>query len=644
MSDKTKTIKVPENLTRSGIMEVDPETKSAKVSISSDTPYERYDWWNDERYYEVLDHSPTGVSDGRLKSGLPMLFNHDRNFHLGRASAYENDGHRLIVSDLKWSEDEKAMKKKKDMDSGVLVDTSVGYRLIGDGECIGAKDGIPVYKFKWEPHEFSLVTIPADFSVGVGRERGEKPKDEPREIRVRGAQFDKKPKTEDNRAMSDTNTSGIDVKEVESKAVVNERKRVSDIQELAKHFRENGLAGRKIETSELAAKFIAEGKTDREFQDAVVRGNFPDVKPVATTAPELGMNDKEKRQFSIVRAIGLLARKQPLDGIEKEASEAHAKLIGKEVEGMGFFLPQDIMRGAAFPGGISEDQLRTMPTHVRALFANVFSGAGAFVGNDLLAGSMIELLRNQMAIVRMGARSLSGLKGNVSIPRQTGGATASWLAEDSTITASQQTVGQLNLTPHKLAAATAYTQQLLIQGSVDVENFVRQDLMAVIAIERDRAAIAGSGVSGEPQGILNTGSLSTSVTLSAAQSMTYANAVQFETNVSLNNAILGKLGYITTPTVKGNAKLVAEISAANSVPVWKNDMVNGYPAFATNQVPTATSVIFGNFDDLILADWADTSVLVDPYSLSLQGQIRVIMQMYCDNGIRHTKSFSVSTN
>ena len=168
--------------------------------------------------------------------------------------------------------------------------------------------------------------------------------------------------------------------------------------------------------------------------------------------------------------------------------------------------------------------------------------------------------------------------------------------------------------------------------------------MAVIAIARDLAAIAGTGVSGQPLGILNTSGLSTSVTLSGAQSMTYANAVQFETNVALNNADLGKLGYMVTPTVKNNAKLVAEISAANANPVWKNNQVNGYNAVATNQVPTATSVIFGNWDDLILADWAQTQVIVDPYSLSLQGQVRVVMQMLCDNGLRHAKSFTVSTN
>jgi HK97 family phage major capsid protein len=283
---------------------------------------------------------------------------------------------------------------------------------------------------------------------------------------------------------------------------------------------------------------------------------------------------------------------------------------------------------------------------IRALFAGTYSAAGALVGTELMAGALIDLLRNQMFVAQMGARFLSGLTSNVSIPRQTGGATASWLAEDATGTATNQAVGQLNLTPHRLFASTSYTEQLVNQASVDVENFVRQDLMTIIAIERDRAALNGSGVSGEPVGIINLGpsNLSTQVTLSAAQSMTYANAVQFETNLAVANADRGKLGYMTTPTVRGRAKLVAEISSTNSVPVWKNNEVNGYPARATNQVPTATSVIFGNWDDLILAEWANSSIFVDPYSLSMAGQIRVINRLYCDNGVRHGKSFAISVD
>lgn len=639
-------IKVPKQLFRAGTMEKS-EDGSIRLSISSEDPYRRFDWWTGKEYYEVIDHSEGAIDISRLKNGAPLLYNHDRNVMLGTLSNPMCENGRCYV-DARMSQAPDCESFRVKVAEGILKDTSIGYTIEDEGEKVGEKDGIPVLKFKTKIFEASLVTVPADPSVGVGRMRKMDEKDLV-EIAVRGGALDNGNETEETTRthMSEPAAPQIDIKEVASKAVEAEQKRRNEILDLSNHFKTNGLAGRKIDTSELAEQFVRENKTAADFQNAVVRGNFPEVKPVV--APTLGMNEKEKREFSFARAIWHLGTGRGLSGLEKEASEAHGKLIGAECPPNSFYVPQDIMRGSPFPRGISREQALSIAASgsemTRALFSNVYSGAGAFVADNMIP-TLIELLRNQMMVVRMGARTLSGLTGNVPIPRQTGGATASWLAEDSTITASQQTVGQLTLSPHKLAAATAFSEQLVMQSSIDVENFVRQDLMAVTAIARDLAAIAGTGVSGQPLGILNLSStdLSTSVTLSAAQSMTYANAVQFETNVSLNNAAQGRLGYLATPTVKGNAKLVAEISAANSVPVWKNDMVNGYPAFATNQVPTATSVIFGNWDDLILADWAQSSFFVDPYSLSLQGQIRVINRLYCDNGVRHAKSFSVSTN
>lgn len=651
-----KIVKVPQQLFRAATIEpgsIDAKNKTLRMSISSDVPYKRYDYWNDEEYYEVLDHSPSGMDESRLKAGLPILFNHDRNQHLGRATSFSNDGHKCSV-DVKFSESDFAQGKMRDAIAGVLPDTSVGYTVEDDGECIDAKDGIPVYRFKWQIYEASLVTVPADISVGVGRQR-DKPSGDPREISIadkkenvdlslenenKDSQQRENRTTEKQKAMpeqAELEKNAPDIKVIEANTNQVQLKRISDILDLAKHFADKGLGGRPIDTSDLANEYIRSGKTCAEFQDAVVRGsNFKPAKIVTDNpdANKVGMDAKDLEKYSIVRAINCLASKRPLDGVEKAAHDAHVKLTGRETEGIGFWIPQDVL--SFNRGGVSEQ--------VRALFTNVYNAAGAFVNTDLLAGSLIELLRNKLTVMRMGARSLSGLNGNVAIPLQSGGATASWLAENATIAESTQTVGQLGLTPHRLGASTSYTYQLLAQSSVDVENFVREDLMRVLAIAKDLAAIAGTGVSGQPLGILNTTNLSTSVTFANAQTMLYSDALIFENNVAINNADMGKLGYLTTPTVRKNAKAIAEISAANSIPVWKNDMVNGFTAFASNQVPTATSVIFGNWDDLIIADWAGSQVIVDPYSLSLQGQVRVVMQQLCDNGLRHAKSFSVSTN
>lgn len=650
-----KTIQIPEQLFREATIETYEEKadsgemeKKFRMSISSNTPYKRYDWLADEEYWEVLDHDKGGMDESRLKAGLPILFNHRRDQHLGRAGSYSCDGKKCIVSDLKWSTSPFAQEKRADAMNGSLPDTSVGYQITDEGECIGAKDGLPVYKFKWAPFEASLVTVPADISVGVGRQREKPDSSGLREISIEikdsidtGNKETQKSATKPT-AMADPVTEPAApnlqvVREAETKGAADERKRITDIQDLNQHFATKGLGGQKVDTTEIAATCIREGKTVQEFQDIVLRTELKPVKPIEV--PEIGMSEKEKGEFSFCRAILQLKRNQRLDGLEKEANDAHAKLIGREINGLGFYIPQDVMRARAFPKGVSREELERMAQnpHTRALFANIYAAAGGLVGVETLGGSLIELLRNQMYVAAVGAREMTGLRGDVAIPKQTGGATASWMAEDSTHTATNQTVGQLNLKPHKLMAATAYTEQLLEQASIDVENFVRQDLMAIVAIERDRAAINGSGVSGEPTGIFNTTGVGT-VQLASADSLTYAKAIAFETTVAQSNALKGKLAYLVSPAARAVAKQLAEISAASANPVWKDGMINGYRAETTNQIPSA-GVVYGNWDDLILASWADMGVLVNPYSLDMSSQIRVSFRMYCDNGIRHAQSF-----
>ena len=629
----TKNIQIPEQLFRSASVELskrDGTEDEMSMSISSDVPYKRYDWMNDEYYWEVLDHGRGACDETRLKAGLPILFNHDTDKHLARATSFENDGKKITVSGIKWSSSKFAQEKKADAMNGSLPDTSVGYRITDDGECIGSKDGCPIYKFKWAPHEASLVTVPADTTVGVGR--GVKPEG----MITRSISFsvDNKPKPATNApthtpmadpiAPTAPETPSINIVAERQGAVAAERKRVADIQELNTHFTTKGIAGRRVDAGKLAERMIADGKTADDFRNEVIRTELPELKPIETS-PEVGMSKRDLSSYSLVRAmngaIGAM-KGQSWSGLEKDASEAAAKIAGRSTQ--GFFIPHDVMQS-------------------RALTTNVFNAAGAFVDTSAQGQSLIELYRNKMHVVALGARVLTGLQGNLAIPSQTGGATASWLSEDATITASAQTVGQVSLTPHRLAGATAFTYQLLAQSSQDVENFVRNDLMTVLAIEKDRAALKGTGASGEPLGIYGTANKSTSVTLAGANSMTYANAVQFEANVALNNADMGSLGYLTSVQAKANAKLIAEINSTNSNPVWKGDMVNGYTARATNQLTTLPSVIFGNWSDLIIGDWASNEVIVDPYSLSMQGQVRIVMQQLTDVAIRHAKSFSIST-
>ena len=394
-----------------------------------------------------------------------------------------------------------------------------------------------------------------------------------------------------------------------------ERERVSEIMAIAEAHN----------CTALGREYIQSGRSVDEFRQAVLENVYNARR--ALESPNIGMSAKEKKRYSIVRAIRAVSEFKPLDGLEKEASDEVAKLCGRKPD--GFFIPHDVMLH-----------------DIRAdLSAGEATKGGYTIGTDILGSSMIELLRNKMIIKRLGATVLGGLVGNIAIPRVTGGGTAYWLPETGEVTKSDQTFGQLGLTPHRLAADTAYSKELVMQSSIDVEAFVRNDLMTVLAIEKDRAAINGSGANGEPLGILNTTGINT-VTFGGAP--TWAKVVDFETQVADANADVDNMSYLTTPAVRGKWKTTPQVSG-QAVWLWEKGPergvgdVNGYPAYATKQVPS-DKVIFGNWADLIIADWAGVDVVVDPYTLKKKGQIEVTITMWTDIGVRHAVSFCASTD
>lgn len=569
---------------------IDKEARTVTLSFSSETPVDR--WFG----FEILDHSPASIRMNRLKDGGPLLVNHDGRDQIGVVESAEIGPDKKGRAVLRFGKSTRAQEIFDDVLDGIRRNVSVGYwvhRMVLEEE--DDEKGNTYRAMDWEPLEISIVPVPADISVGVGRSRGE---------------GDHETIIERSIKMPEPVVEKVDVKKIEADAQNAEHTRVNEILAI----------GDQHKCQADAARFIRERKSVEDFKNFVLETRYK-AKPVDVD-PNIGMSDKERSKYSLLRAIRQAATEGGrLDGIEKEASDAVAKLCGRNPR--GFFIPNDILM------------------EKRDMGAQDAAKGGYTVGTDLLSGSMIELYRNKTLVVQMGARTLSGLVGNIAIPRVTGGATAYWLPETGAVTKSDQAFGQLALTPKRLVGDTVYSKELLMQSSIDVENFIRQDLMTVLALEKDRAAINGSAASGEPTGILNTTGI-ISITFGAAP--TWAKVVDFETQVADNNADVGALGYLTTPVVRGKWKTTVK-ATSTAVFLWGDgDMpVNGYRAGVTKQVPS-NRVIFGNFADLIIGEWAGIDVVVDPYSLKKNGQIEVTITLWTDIGIRHAVSFAASTD
>ena len=367
---------------------------------------------------------------------------------------------------------------------------------------------------------------------------------------------------------------------------------------------------------------------------------FASAKPVAEERAagqvedqRLGLSAKEIRGYSLMKVIRSLAGQEKLDGLEKEANEAEAKRIGRSADGC--FVPFEVLASVA--GANIRER--------RAQDASTFADGGALIATEIDYGNMVQLLRNQSHVMTLGARMITGLQSDIAIPRQLTGATAYWLSETGQITGSKATFGQIAMKPKRLGASVPYTKQLVAQSGMGIEAFVREDILAAFATELDRVAINGAG-GAEPLGILNlaSGDRASSVTFGAAP--TWAKVVSFETNVETANALglpSGRYAYLTTPGVKGAWKTTPKVSNT-AVFLWENgDVVNGYPARSTGQVPS-NKVVYGDFSQVIYGEWTGNDLTVDPYTLATQNQIQVTIQKHVDMVIRQAKAFAVSAD
>lgn len=590
------------------------EARTVELSFSSEAPVERYFG------HEILSHRDGAVRLERMNRGGAFLVNHDTTDQVGvveKAFIGEDRRGKALV---RFSRSGRAEEIYNDILDGIRPNISVGYAVYRMVQ-VDTKEGQEVYMVEdWEPVEISSVSVPADYTVGVGRSSDE----EFETIIIRQEAIEMAETTPEVKIETPAPAAPqVDVSAIRDKARKEESDRVRNILAVGEQFK----------MKEEAAKFVNEGKSLDEFR-AVVMEKIGTAK-VADQSPEIGMSDSEVRNFSIVRAINAMAQGNwNLAPLEKRASDAFAQKIKKQAQ--GFFIPTDVLK--------------------RDLTVGSNAGGGYTVATDLLAQNFIELLRNKMLIRALGARILGGLVGNVAIPGQTGGATSYWVTEGNAPTESQQTFTQVTMAPKTVGAFTDISRKLLIQSSIDVESFVRNDLATVLALEIDRAAINGSGSGAEPTGILNTSGIGNVGTSPAAP--TYANIIALWKEVATDNADIGSLAFLTNPSVCAKLMQIFTNSTYGEMPVWQggpgNGTMIGYKAVVSNQVPanlgsstgattgvqTLSAILFGNFADLIIGEWSGVDITVDPYTNSSSGTVRVVALQDVDVKVRHAGSFA----
>lgn len=638
------------------VRSTDTAARTVELAFSSEIEVER--WYG----IEILDHDPASVRLDRLRDGGALLVDHDWTDQVGVIESVTIDADRRGRAVVRFGRSARADEIFNDIVDGIRKHVSVGYRVLAAKLTETRDEWQDVYRITdWEPYEISIVSVPADNSVGVGRAL-DTPHEEQRAEKPNTSQSTK-PVSEDSRmekilrdasgnlvrALVDEKgnitqvlevleRAGDDARNAEKRGREAEQARVRSITEM----------GEKYNARDLALKAIGDNTSAEEFQRSLLDhlnkpkdqaqpsdGTRSGSKPLSEMPSSvIGMDEKDIRRYSIFNVVRALANPndaaaQRAAAFEIECSNMAQKQYGRNAKGI--LIPDDVLR--AFNAGGAPNTP-----------AGAQTGSN-LVGTDFMAGSFIDLLRPRTTIMRL-ARTMGGLVGNVEIPKQTGGATAYWIGEGDDANETTPTIGQLGLSPKTVAAYTDITRRLLMQSTPDAEAIVRGDLVAAIAQAIDYAGYYGTGTSNQPLGLANYTGIN-AVDFAGANP-TYAELVQMETEIAADNADVNSMAYVLNARGRGAAKTTPKFSSGASVSdagvIWEpGNTLNGYRAEVTNQVQDG-DVFFGNFADLVVGMWGGLDMTVDPYSLSKSGGLRIVVFQDVDFAVRRVESFTLGRN
>lgn len=641
---------------------INVEARTIELCLSSEEPYER--WWG----HEVLSHDRTAVRLGRLNSGRhPLLVDHSTRDQVGVIEKAWIGDDRKLRAIARFGKSARAEEIFQDVKDGIRTLVSVGYRIHEMKLSKESDSGDEYLVTDWEPHEGSIVAVPADPSVGVGRtdeedrymrnliSKAKAPAAKSTTLKER-TMDDTEVKTDDKKPVTKPEPAVVDSKREREAATAQERQRVREITALGDKFGKRKEAAAAIEAG-TAYDAFRETVFDTLEKSGVLKLAEPE---------EIGLSKKEVQQFRFCNLIAATmwpddqsVRKIAAFEIECARAAADKRDDARADRQNALTIPVDVLTSALDVRSQDAEQATRMllgrlmaggKIGQRDLVVGTPTAGGNLVATELLASSFIDILVNQLSVMLMGSTMLTRLQGNIAIPRATAGSTGYWVAENGAPTESQQAFDQVALTPKTCGAYVDYSRRLLLQSSIAVEAFVRMDIARTIALMIDMAALNGTGASNQPRGVLQTAGIGSVAGGVNGLAPTWDHIVDLESAVANQNAPTGSMGYLTNTRVRGRLKRTQKFTGTNGQEIWTGGELNGYRAAVSNQVPSnltkgtstgvCSAIAFGNWSDLIIAMWGGLDVMLDPYAGATAGTRRVIALQDVDVNVRYPVSFS----
>jgi HK97 family phage major capsid protein len=596
---------------------VDEDSRLVEISFSSEFAVERWGW------VETLGHNDGECDLARINNKGPYLSDHNHQDQRGvieKAWLKGGRGH----AQIKLSRNPLGQQLLVDMQDGIRVNVSVGYR-IHEAVLTKREDDLEHYRVtRWEPLEISSVSVPADPTVGFGR--SDQQTTNPVTIKEVNQMAEiealETPAPAESRSISPAPKTNQE--ERHAPTVVVASKGPTDAQRIADAAKQYGA-------TELGNDHIAKGSSYDDFQRELMghlHKKRADPKAESTLI-DLDLPAGDLKRYSLIAALrGAATGNFKKAGLEREVSNAIAQRSGEDAQGL--YLSYE-----ALGYKLRQQQLRENMTRLQSTGG---AGLGAeLVGTELHSEMFIEALRAKAVLGRVGARFMSGLVGNLDIPKKISSASFYWVAEDGSPTASNVGFGVVQMSPKTIATAVELTRRLMIQSTPDIEMLVLNDILYGLSLGIDNAAFLGTGLSNQPLGIVNTSGIG-AITLSATP--TWAEMVELETDIAEANADANGIANLMRPSMAGELK-TTEKAAGTARYLLENGTVNGYPVETTTQMPVNT-ILSGDFSQMMVGMWGALDVVPDKSTKASSGGL--VMRLFQDMDIatRHAQAFTLA--
>lgn len=601
---------------------VDPESREAELSFSSEAPYER--WWG----IEILGHGAGECDMSWAASGrAPFLNQHRADQQIGVIRTAWRDG-KVNRARVRFGRTALADEVLREAEDDIRVNVSVGYE-IRELELVKRDGDVSTYRVTdWFPLECSSVSIPADMTIGFGRSVDADPPPAAPIDQQRSQAAPKVPAQPRKERTMDQTT--------EKPPAGNDdqfRANVGRIQAMAAEYE------RWLKPTDVA-NAIRDGADPFKFQDLVMQ-RMQTGATDTTTLAGLGASTREQQQYSFARFLQARTMGKTDRSFETEVSEQIGKVVGRDAEGI--FVPVDVMFRDLYGRKAGEQ---------RDFNVGTASQAGNLVQTSVDAALWTDVFRPAMALSRAGVMVLPGLTGNIGIPRKTAPGSVGMLTEIAAAAETQPTTALPTLSPKRVGGWTQPSKQSIIQSAVAIEPMLRQDLVDTAAVLIENQGLNGDGASPNARGIRNVSGIGSVAGGANGATLAWSHIVGIEGAVGAANGIgTDRAGYITNTAVMTKAKTVQK--ATNLDFIWdRTDRpLNGYAAHITNNVPSnlvkgtsgavcSSAIYSSDWSMFVLGLFGGLDITVDPYSSAKTGQVDIVLNMYFDWVCRQPAAFA----